>query len=116
MRGGAIVLNTEQAALIAVTIEGSALRHGIRLLICAVMSTHVHALTENETRGGPDQLRLFKGSTSRELTRRYGSPSGRWWTKSGSAKPKFDQTERRKALEYVLRHDALAWSGIRARG
>lgn len=116
MRGSPVVLTPEQAVLIASTIEDSAVRHGIRLVICAVMSTHVHAYTENETRGGSDQLRLFKGATSRELTRHYGPPSGRWWTKSGSAKPKFDQAERRRALAYVLGHEALAWSGVRAPG
>ncbi len=112
MQGDAVMLSLEQAQLVAETIADAARRHDIRLIVCAVMHTHVHVLTENLSRGGPVQLQLFKGSTSRALTLRFGRPSGRWWTKSGSAKPKFEAHAKRLALEYVLRHEALAWGGV----
>jgi REP element-mobilizing transposase RayT len=115
MKGSTVTLTPEQAALVARVIEESAERHAIRLMIGAVMHTHVHVITESKSPGGSEQMRLFKGASSRVLTLTFGEPSGRWWTKSGSVKLKFDDTEKRRALEYVLRHEALAWCGIRAR-
>jgi len=114
MKGSAVTLTPEYAALVARIIEESAERHAIRLMIGAVMHTHVHVITESKSPGGSEQMRLFKGAFSRALTLAFGEPSGRWWTKSGSVKLKFDNTEKRLALEYVLRHEALAGCGIRA--
>tara|TARA_R110000782_G_scaffold19101_4_gene51996 strand:+ start:5732 stop:6091 length:360 start_codon:yes stop_codon:yes gene_type:complete len=111
MKGESVILTREQALCVARAFDESAGRHNIRLLIGAVMNTHVHLVTECDTPVGSEQLRLFKGGSSRELTRIFGSPLGRWWTKSGSVKPKFDDAEKRVAVDYVGKHLAIAWCG-----
>jgi REP element-mobilizing transposase RayT len=112
MSGDTVVLTAAQATLAAEVFADSAQRHSIRLIVGAVMPTHVHLVT-NCTIPGSDQLRYFKGASSKRLSDSFGRPSGRWWTKSGSTKIKFDKVEQRRAVEYVLQHEPLAWCGER---
>ena len=99
----AISLNGKQAAVVTTQFLETATYRRWRLLACAVMATHFHALLT--VSGDPDPatlLRDLKSYASRALNRQWSKPaSGTWWTQSGSRRKKTGEPAIRAAVAYV---------------
>jgi REP element-mobilizing transposase RayT len=103
LRGSAVLLNGEQAAVLLKQFKETAAYRGWRLLAVAIMANHVHVLVA--VSGDPDPetlLRDFKSYGSRALNRRWGKPpADTWWTESGSRRKKGTDDAVRGAVRYV---------------
>jgi REP element-mobilizing transposase RayT len=109
MKGAAILLNREQASLVARRIEESARFRGWTLFAGSIMANHVHVVV-----GVPDDpspaklLQVLKSYASRTLNENWHRPeSGTWWTSSGSTRKLSDDAAIAAAVRYVREQDYL---------
>jgi len=101
MTAGAVRLDVAQARAVAEQLRETAAHRGWRLLALAVMANHVHVMVG--VLGDPDPEKLlgdFKAWATRRLNAGWGRRE-RWWTQSGSRRPKRTAESVRRAVEYV---------------
>ncbi len=101
MKGKPVSLTSEQAACAYESLIDTAGRHAIMLITLSVMHNHVHLLCQSD-RDGAELLKLFKGSSSRQLGKRFNLKAApRWWTKSGSRRFMKPGSDLSPAVRYV---------------
>jgi REP element-mobilizing transposase RayT len=94
-------LTAEQAACAAEALCEAARGAGYDLARAAVMRDHVHVLVGAHPDSKSEVMRKLKGVSAVRLTQRFGRPGGRWWTRSGSEREKWDGGAVAAAEAYV---------------
>lgn len=94
-------LTAEQASCVAEALCEAARGAGYDLARAAVMRDHVHVLVGAHPDGKSEVMRKLKSVSAVRLTQRFGRPGGRWWTRSGSEREKWDEGVVAAAEAYV---------------
>jgi REP element-mobilizing transposase RayT len=108
-KGDAVLLDLNQASLVARQLEESARFRDWTLLAGSVMANHVHVVLGVPGDPSPAKLlQILKSYSSRALNERYSRPtSGTWWTASGSTRKLSDDVAITAAVRYVREQDYL---------
>ncbi len=79
MRGVRVVLERAHARVCADAFGEVERDGGVRILVGAIMATHVHLVVASTSLEGAALLQRFKGVSSRRLTQRFGKPGAPSW-------------------------------------
>ncbi|GIK20449.1 MAG: hypothetical protein DYG93_04725 [Leptolyngbya sp. PLA2] len=102
MRGVRVVLDRANARVCADAFGEVERRGDVRVLVGAIMATHVHLVVASTSLEGAALLQRFKGVSSRRLTQRFGKPGApSWWTRHGSRRLLTNAPSVDGALRYV---------------
>lgn len=97
-----VILDRHMAAIIDEQLRDTAAWRGWKVLILAIMVTHVHVVIRVSGDPRPSQLlKDLKSYASRRLNRHEPRRCGRWWTDSGSARFLEDEIGLVNAIAYV---------------
>jgi REP element-mobilizing transposase RayT len=131
LKSSPVHLNAQQAACAATALCEAAEHAGYELLRAAVMADHVHVLVAAHPDGKREMLRRLKNVAAVRLTQQFGRPAprgcpssagnpsakaegsriaaegsrgegGRWWTRLGSLREKWDEGSAAAAMEYIV--------------
>ncbi|MFH1417864.1 MAG: transposase [Planctomycetota bacterium] len=102
MKGKAIELTAEHAALLAESFGESATTHSIGVIAFAMMPDHIHILCQSADHDGSRLLKLFKGAASHRLGQSFQLANApRWWTEGGSKRYIKKGEDPAAAIDYV---------------
>ncbi len=97
-----VFLDSHKASMVERQLFETAEFRGWKILIVAIMATHVHLVLK--VSGDPpssQMLKDLKSYASRRLNQNVPERSGRWWTDSGSARFLADEANVLRAIAYV---------------
>ena len=96
-----VLLGQSEATVVAEALVELSRRRAYMIRSAAVMSDHVHVAMDAEPEEARWAIRRFKSITAVRLSQRFGSPSGRWWTREGSKRIKESRSAYEAAIRYV---------------
>jgi REP element-mobilizing transposase RayT len=119
MKGPAVYLNRDQAAVLLEQFQETARYRNWQLLAVAILPNHVHLIVGvNEDPDPSTLLRDFKSYGSRRLNQRWPVPTSKtWWAESGSRRILKTEEHRIQAVQYVLQQAGalLIWESLEPR-
>jgi REP element-mobilizing transposase RayT len=95
-----VYLTATEALVVAESLVEAAKRRGWRIVRCAIMADHVHAVVMDCPDDGPLVRRILKGVSQARLSEHHGSPRVSW-TSGGSDRYKHGAVAIEAAIKYV---------------